>query len=120
MRCLRRRALLDYCVLAEETTRCGRGLATAFLASPGQPITRGLDVATERPPESLLWGPLLLAWPVRPCYDQARRGDMGAQKLTLIKRQLFWVLLLVSLLTACRPLEDLGKTVEDLLKRFTG
>jgi hypothetical protein len=42
------------------------------------------------------------------------------QKLKLIKRQLLWVLVLASLVTGCQPLEDLGKTIEDLLKRFTG
>jgi hypothetical protein len=37
-----------------------------------------------------------------------------------IKQRIIWVLMLVPLLTACQPLEDLGKTIEDLIKRFTG
>jgi hypothetical protein len=37
-----------------------------------------------------------------------------------IKRHLPWVLVLMSTLTGCQPLEDLGKLVDDLLKRFTG
>jgi hypothetical protein len=45
---------------------------------------------------------------------------MGAQKLKLIKRQLLWILVVLPLITGCQPLEDLGKTIEDLIKRFTG
>jgi hypothetical protein len=67
-----------------------------------------------------VWRPLLFAFPVRPCYDEARRANSGVQKLKLIKRQLLWVLVVVPLVTSCQPLEDLGKTIEDLLKRFTG
>ncbi len=37
-----------------------------------------------------------------------------------IKRQLTWILVTLPLLTGCQPLEDLGKLVDDLLKRFTG
>jgi len=40
--------------------------------------------------------------------------------LKLIKRQLFWLLVVLPVLTGCEPLEDLGKLVDDLLKRFTG
>ncbi len=37
-----------------------------------------------------------------------------------IKRQLYWLLVGLPLLTGCQPLEDLEKLIEDLLKRFTG
>ena len=37
-----------------------------------------------------------------------------------LKRQFTCILLTLPLLTGCQPLEDLGKLVDDLLKRFTG
>ncbi|NIN69114.1 MAG: hypothetical protein GTO63_31390, partial [Anaerolineae bacterium] len=40
--------------------------------------------------------------------------------MRLIKRQLLWVLVVVPLFPSCQPLEDPAKTIEDLLKRFTG
>lgn len=36
-----------------------------------------------------------------------------------VKRQLLWVTVMLTLITGCKPLEDLGKIVDDLLKRFT-
>jgi hypothetical protein len=62
-----------------------------------------------------LWGPPSLASPAILCYDDFWRAEMKA-----IKQRIIWILVLVPLLTACQPLEDLGKTIEDLLKRFTG
>ena len=37
-----------------------------------------------------------------------------------IKRRVVWTFLLIPILTGCQPLRDLGKLVDDLLKRFTG
>ena len=37
-----------------------------------------------------------------------------------IKRQLVWLLVMLPFLIGCDPVEDLGKLVDDLLKRFTG
>jgi hypothetical protein len=64
---------------------------------------------------ALVWGPPSLASPPIPCYDDCGRGQMKT-----IKQRIIWVLVVVPLLTACQPLKDLGKTIEDLLKRFTG
>jgi len=36
-----------------------------------------------------------------------------------VKRQLFWALVLFSLLTGCGPLEDLGKGLGDLFEGFS-
>lgn len=37
-----------------------------------------------------------------------------------IKRPGLWIFFLIPMLPACQPLNDLGKLVDDLLKRFTG
>jgi len=37
-----------------------------------------------------------------------------------LKQQILWIFVLVATLSGCQPLEDLGKAVEDLLKRATG
>ena len=37
-----------------------------------------------------------------------------------VKQWIIWVWVLAPLLTACEPLEDVGKLIDDLLKRFTG
>ena len=36
------------------------------------------------------------------------------------KRRLVWLLVMAPFLIACDAVEDLGKLVDDLLKRFTG
>ena len=37
-----------------------------------------------------------------------------------IKRRLVWLLVMLPFVTGCDAVEDLGKIVDDLLKRFTG
>jgi hypothetical protein len=44
----------------------------------------------------------------------------GVDKVRHIKRRIVWILFLVPVLAGCQPLEDLGRLVDDLLKRFTG
>ena len=39
--------------------------------------------------------------------------------MKFVKRQLFWALVTLSLLTGCESLGDLGKGLGDLLKGFT-
>jgi hypothetical protein len=64
------------------------------------------------------WGPSLVS--VRgACYD-SQKDDLGVSQVEHIKRRIVWILFLVPALTGCQPLEDLGKLVDDLLKRFTG
>jgi hypothetical protein len=36
------------------------------------------------------------------------------------RRRVLWILLLIPTLTGCQPLDDLGRLVDDFLKRFTG
>jgi len=36
-----------------------------------------------------------------------------------LKRQLWWIIATLPLLTGCGSLEDLGKIIEDLLKKAT-
>lgn len=37
-----------------------------------------------------------------------------------IKHRLTWILVTLPVLTGCQPLDDLGKLVDDLLRRFIG
>ena len=37
-----------------------------------------------------------------------------------IKRRLVWLLVMLPFVIGCDAVEDLGKIVDDLLKRFTG
>jgi hypothetical protein len=72
-----------------------------------------------RPPERL-WGPLLFAPTSQLRYDQLSKNRPGVDKVRHVRRKLLWILVLTPTLTGCQPLEDLGKLVDDLLKRFTG
>jgi hypothetical protein len=40
--------------------------------------------------------------------------------MKFLKRQLIWILMVLPLLTGCQAFEDIGKVVDDLLKRVTG
>jgi hypothetical protein len=54
-------------------------------------------------------------------YEPAGELDRRIEqpKMRFIKRQLVWALVVLPLVTGCKPLEDLGKLIDDLLKRFT-
>ena len=53
-------------------------------------------------------------------YDGSDKERPGVSQVKLIKRQVLWIFVLITILSGCQPLEDLGKVVEDLLKRVTG
>ncbi len=40
--------------------------------------------------------------------------------MKFIRRQLIWILIVLPLVTGCGPLGDLGKIIDDLLKRVPG
>jgi len=72
------------------------------------------------PLDRMLWARHRLALTQEKSYDRCYAQGSEQAKMRQIKRQLTWILVTLSLLTGCQPLEDLGKLVDDLLKRFTG
>jgi hypothetical protein len=47
------------------------------------------------------------------------KSHAGAAQVRHIKQQVLWIFALIPILSGCQPLGDLGKLVDDLLKRFT-
>jgi hypothetical protein len=48
------------------------------------------------------------------------KSRAGVRQVRRIKQQFLWIFTLIPILTGCQPLGDLGKLVDDLLKRFRG
>jgi len=71
-----------------------------------------------RPLEYAL-GAASFAYPVKLCYYNLCKEDSGDPVVKSIKRQLFWALVTLSLLTGCESVGDLGKGLGDLFEGFT-
>ena len=73
----------------------------------------------ERPLPREAEGAASFASTVKLCYHALCRKDVRDRSVKSVKRQLFWALVTLSLLTGCESLGDLGKGLGDLFKGFT-
>jgi hypothetical protein len=74
----------------------------------------------QRGPQSGSGGRFPLPRPDNCGMIRPARFAPGVDKVRHVRRKLLWILVLTPILTGCQPIEDLGKLVDDLLKRFTG